>query len=978
MFILPDRRHKSEITYNPFIAVDEKQYQSKGSVTKQALFFMREILQSASLTSEEAFSTDCIQLLNLINVLCPTRIVTIFKTRNKNKLQELNLKEYLRVLKSLKYSTYGFPKRKYLQSNQGAQKQMALTVLHLKLQYKKKGIKYQKKDEVLRYYIDHYSIPSKKKKILGINPFFTTKSTINTISLTKSCRTKNIFYSNQRDKEKFLIKRANELGEKLSNRLSSESGSEDDYQNKKSNNKNKKKGKKKKNLNRKINKEDDSDDDSNGNNNEPTSEESESSSDDFEFDSPSSESEDFNQQNSSSSGEVNKGIKKRNKNNKNYHNKTTSDSQEFEGTQSSENSTLDNYPKKKKKKEPKRSYTYSGNYFGFPSSDFNTDETSEDDSSSYSNDDSGSSDNSNSNSKDNSNSNPDSNDNSNLNSDDNNSNNSNSDSFSTYHSNSSSNSGGEFYSIDNQKKEKNKATNRNVKKKNKYKTKISRTHKQSKTNKVRRINKTINNPQKPKTDQTRRKSKSKNQNKTKNPNKNTNKNKNKNKNPNNSNNTNTKSPKKGGKKKIDKYQIRQTLDRSAINPLPHRSNTFVEHNTNENNIQPKFKLEKNESLYSIISFPIDVSNIYIRKELSELFKGKNKSKENKKTRNKNQKQTVYIKNPKRRSYMHLIFHILNTIHEWDNNDQKKSNRFSERCGFGYLESICNQGYLEAVALGKNGKALFSTSFASKKSKHFSAGTLELNEKKLILSFNHIKTPVLSENYTQKTFQISLNKQDLCKICIKHLLSSNAEYVLDFENEAKAICALITLLYFFHVSFTTGLNKKTKTKGIGYNPIRREEKHILDLVDTVMPPLKSPNEKFTKLLSNTDLENLTKGAKRVMEKYYAQGGVNFLITLVNKSEFPLTAGFLKIRPNYIKIGMKNTIFKKVPFSANPRMLKNRTNNALFRMDWAIKSTCSTSATKPSVTIVCSSTTERSLITKAITYFFNQYKAKNNKM
>ncbi|KAJ3433592.1 hypothetical protein M0812_22554 [Anaeramoeba flamelloides] len=965
MFILPYRIHKSEITYNPFIGVDEKQFQSKGSVTKRALLFMREILQSASLTSEEAFSTDCIQLLNLINVLCPTRIVTVFKTRNKKKLEELNLKEYLRVLKTLKYSTYGFPKRKFLQSNPGAQKQMALTVLHLKLQYKKKGIKYQKKDEVLRYYIDHYSVPSKKKKILGINPFFTTKSTINTISLTKSCRTKNIFYSNQKEKEKFLKKRANSLGEKLSNPKSSESGSEDDYQNKKSNNnKKKKKIKKKKNLNRKINEEDDSDDNDGGtssdNNNELTSDETSPSSDNFEFDSSSSESEDFSQQNSSSSGEDHKGIKKRNKKNKNYHTKTTSSgSQEFDETQSSENSPLDNYPKKKKKKEPKKSYTYSGNYFGFPSSDFNTDETSEDNSSSYSNDDSDSNDNSNSNS------NPDSNDNSNSYSDDNDLDNSNSDSFSTYNSNSGSDSEEEINSIDNQKKEKNKKANRNVKRNNKYNPKTSRTHKQSKTNKVRRINKTINNPQKPKTDEIRRKKQTKkpNQNKTKKPNKKPNKNK--------------KIPIKGKKEKIDKYQIRQTLDRSAINPLPHRSNTFVENTTKENNTQPRFKLEKNESLYNIISFPIDISNIYIRKELSELFKGKNTTKENKKGRNKNQKKTVYIKNPKRRAYMHLIFHILNTIHEWDNNDQKKSNRFSEKCGFGYLESICHQGYLEAVALGKNGKALFSTSLASKKSKHFSAGALELNEKKLILSFNHIKTPILSENYTQKTFQISVNKQDLCKICIKHLLSSNAEYVLDFENETKAICALIALLHFFHVSFTTGLNKKTKKKGIGYNPIRREEKHILDLVDTVMPPLKSPNEKFTKLLSNTDLENLTKGAKRVMKKYYAQGGVNFLITLVNKSEFPLTAGFLKIRPNYIKIGMKNSVFKKVPFSANPRMLKNRTNNALFRMDWLITSTCSSSPTKPSVTIVCSSTTERSLITKAITYFFNQYKAKNNK-
>ncbi|KAJ3442961.1 nucleolar and coiled-body phosphoprotein [Anaeramoeba flamelloides] len=410
------------------------------------------------------------------------------------------------------------------------------------------------------------------------------------------------------------------------------------------------------------------------------------------------------------------------------------------------------------------------------------------------------------------------------------------------------------------------------------------------------------------------------------------------------------------------YRPGKYVVRSATLPLQ------VHTETQQQGKVPKlFKLSKEEGTHQTIPLPINEENIYIAKNINKHFK--------------TSKQKGIVKDPKKREYIHLIYYIINTIDKWEHNSKKQSSKYLKECGFKNLPLLFNQAYLDTVNLGKNGHAMFQVMITKNKNQKSIPAIMELTTQNFKIRRLKDRRIMVSQHLSDYPFQIALNKLDPSEISLKNLEKPKDNYLLKFSDSIQCICGVMALAYFFTTTIENlknGSNKQTKSKNfaktinkdfpfIGKNPPRAEHsKNIEDLAKCVMPPLVSPNEKFNQLLSGTNLINLKVGKKQIMRQYMEQGGVNFLVALLNRNEFPLTSGYFKIRKSYFKVGTNGATLFKIPWKAKPSFFVNPKNKLVFSIDWTPSATCSTSK-ETSIIVVCSRNSERSLITNALTYF-----------
>ncbi|KAJ3423357.1 hepatoma-derived growth factor-related [Anaeramoeba flamelloides] len=415
--------------------------------------------------------------------------------------------------------------------------------------------------------------------------------------------------------------------------------------------------------------------------------------------------------------------------------------------------------------------------------------------------------------------------------------------------------------------------------------------------------------------------------------------------------------------KTGKYVIRSAT-------LPSQVHTELQNK--KGNSKNLFKLSKAEDTHEIIPLPISEENIYIAKTINKHFKAT--------------KQNKLFKDPKKREYIHLIYYIINTIDKWGHNSQKQSTKYLKECGFKNLPLLFKQAYLDTVNLGKNGHAMFQIMIANSKNKKFVPAIMELTTQNFKIKKLKDKSVMISQPLNKYPFQIALNKLDPSEISIK---KQQDNYLIKFMDSVQCICGVMTLAYFFTTTINNLFNSTDKQKNsknfaktinrdipfIGKNPQRSEHsKQIEELAECVMPPLVSPNEKFNQLLSGTNFINMKSGKNQIMMRYMEQGGVNFLVAILNRNEFPLSCGYFKIRKNYFKIGVNGYTLFKIPWSARPHFFVNPNNKLVFSIDWTPTATCTTNQ-KTSIIAVCSRNSERSLITNTLTYFKYNWNEQN---
>ncbi|KAJ6241658.1 hypothetical protein M0813_00362 [Anaeramoeba flamelloides] len=387
-------------------------------------------------------------------------------------------------------------------------------------------------------------------------------------------------------------------------------------------------------------------------------------------------------------------------------------------------------------------------------------------------------------------------------------------------------------------------------------------------------------------------------------------------------------------------------------------------------------LVNREKEYPKIPLQISKHNHFLKKDLINLFKTSSR---------RDSKNSKIKRNPKTDGYLHLIFYIINTLDKWRSNDPNFSKKFSRKHGYPNLYKICTQAYKDAINLGIRGSALFEVKISKNFSSKYSSGLLELSTKDLILTLNsENKKPIFKQKFKQYQIQISIEKNSLKEITVNHILLFNTTFSIRFYSQIDAILAIMTLGHFFKAS---NLPKKSK-KRLGHNPIivpKRDALQNMDYVqngndlvkisELIIPPLVAPNKKFLKKLNSIDRVNLKKNLEKILDEFYQNDGVNFLCAILTNQKYPLISSFIKIRKSKLMIGIEKKTAYKIPFSAKPKIEKNDNQKTIFSLEWTQKATCS-ATTQPSIRIVCTRVSERSLITNSIEYFIKKWNEFNN--
>ncbi|KAJ6249875.1 yl-1 protein transcription factor-like 1 [Anaeramoeba flamelloides] len=191
---------------------------------KESVKWMRNLLQEETLTIEEAFSSDCIQLLNVLNIVKPSRINTIIQTDSPSIQKDHNFQEYLRSFGGTNHSAdkNSISLTQFLFGDQETLKQISLSILFLKKQYQLKGTI---RDQSLRkrfFYLltkkNLHNSPNKyknnnkfKETLTGLNPYLNTQETLDSFLKYKIIECKNLFYNTNDYILKFINKRDQEL-----------------------------------------------------------------------------------------------------------------------------------------------------------------------------------------------------------------------------------------------------------------------------------------------------------------------------------------------------------------------------------------------------------------------------------------------------------------------------------------------------------------------------------------------------------------------------------------------------------------------------------------------------------------------------------------------------------------------------------------------------------------------------------------------
>ncbi|KAJ3426164.1 cardiomyopathy-associated protein [Anaeramoeba flamelloides] len=392
-----------------------------------------------------------------------------------------------------------------------------------------------------------------------------------------------------------------------------------------------------------------------------------------------------------------------------------------------------------------------------------------------------------------------------------------------------------------------------------------------------------------------------------------------------------------------------STDSSTTNRKKKFNKSTKRHKKNETKYKTKqnqkrtreLRLAKGEHNYEILAYTSSNTE-YFSRNLKEIFNIKKKS-------------------PNKYWYIYTVFFILNYLDEWKKQGNSNLLRGIRDKALGKkYEKFVQRAYSDAKDFAKNGKAIFKCFIGEPNSQTFRQGELKILKKGVVINLTNMKGHFYKKKLSE-SMTFSVHKTDPFVISYE-ILKPPKCFPIKFQSEFDKILATMTLIYF--------IKNRGDKKKIGHNPYNGKPHSV---TQRVLPPLEIPNRKFKKLISGTDYVNMKGNAKEILAKYYKQGGVNFLIAIINIKEYPLVSGYIKVRENEIKIGCKKTTLFSVPFAQKPILMKNPNDKKLFLIRWVQNAMCGTSS-EPAVSVMCKTVSERSLITKSIMYFIQNWQDK----
>ncbi|KAJ3451951.1 phd and ring finger domain-containing protein [Anaeramoeba flamelloides] len=182
--------------------------------------------------------------------------------------------------------------------------------------------------------------------------------------------------------------------------------------------------------------------------------------------------------------------------------------------------------------------------------------------------------------------------------------------------------------------------------------------------------------------------------------------------------------------------------------------------------------------------------------------------------------------------------------------------------------------------------------------------------------------LLSKNWN-KEIEFYIHRAHECEFGIG-ILKQNKFIHLKAPNKHLKQLMILTCLIF---------NKyKTFKNKIGHNPkVDKFDIHNLDL--SWVPPPIVPNKKFlSKKSSIQDYTSRKVTPAQIIDYYHDRNGVNFLCTVLSKRHFPLAPGYIKLRKNQIKIGLGKQTLYKISFKHEIHTFRHPRYGRLFKLTW----------------------------------------------
>ncbi|KAJ3425697.1 armadillo repeat-containing protein [Anaeramoeba flamelloides] len=322
--------------------------------------------------------------------------------------------------------------------------------------------------------------------------------------------------------------------------------------------------------------------------------------------------------------------------------------------------------------------------------------------------------------------------------------------------------------------------------------------------------------------------------------------------------------------------------------------------------------------------------------------------------------------------IYLVFFILNTLDKWKTNNREISiNSQNGEIGEFYDE-LTQECVSDTKNIGKLGEMIFPCQLCQYKNeiKNNAKVEIEINKKIIKICDPDHSTQYFKADLTT-LLDISINIIEdnyfiAFKLALKEQMERPFDCILRFSQENELATCLSTILYF--------IKNKSQKNVIGYNPPTEEE--VKDFSSRVFPILRVPNKKFLKLMSSMERVDMSSNPKDILKQYYENNGVNFLITIVTNNTFPLAPGYIQIRKKKIGVYKEKNLFRTIPFSGRPVIYKSEKNSGLFRIQWEKNRACRAS-TDTSVTFLCKRSSERSLISRSISFFASNWRNNNEK-
>ncbi|KAJ6237488.1 nuclear localization sequence-binding protein [Anaeramoeba flamelloides] len=264
----------------------------------------------------------------------------------------------------------------------------------------------------------------------------------------------------------------------------------------------------------------------------------------------------------------------------------------------------------------------------------------------------------------------------------------------------------------------------------------------------------------------------------------------------------------------------------------------------------------------------------------------------------------------------------------------------------------------------------------KDQKNYSAnGFFNLTKKRITITTPKGNREIFNEPLTEK-IQIGVHKKSTSKLRISNLQN---EIEIKFLSEDE--CLSFIACFLIYISNNKKFKKKTlkrrktarkKNGGNEGNPgnINTNEDNN-DPKTFFHNNIKKaiPNKRFLKKMSSIQEVKDKSNVLTALNKYYLNNGVNFLLKIIIDKD--PQDGYIQIQKKNLLLGIKKKIIYKIPYAFSPAIYKNPEKLNEFFIQWSPDSSCRIPKVML-ISIMCSTTPERSLIQQSIIFFLRKFK------